>query len=154
MGFVWNGWRPPPRLQGKQPCCSWQPYKITLSRGLWVWELRIANVASVCTAWDKMWAAAFLISHLCKLLFGGAGSGVWPSTLCLWIPLCAVGGAPVSAKDFCPVLAWQTILGSPSVINIHLETAPPQDSPFWQCFQCSIVYSFLYQLELLGPLSY
>lgn len=121
----------------------------------WIWELRVPNVASACTARDKIWAAVFLSSHFCELFLGGTTrNGVWPCTTHLSEFSFAAGGAPVSSKALCAVLMWQPILGSLCVINIPLQTAAPQDSPFWQHFQCRIVYSFLYQPGLLGPLSY
>lgn len=48
----------------------------------------------------------------------------------LRVPLCAAGDAPISTKALCAVLMCQPILGSPSVINIRLQTAAPQDSLF------------------------
>lgn len=151
--FQWNGaQRPLSPLQGKQPYGFWQAQKIPLRWGLWSVSVGYVNLAGMWATEDEIWATAFLSSCLSKPFLGGPRSGVLSSTIQFPEYISVVGGDWFQTKLFALCRG-----GSPSLALLRRTSFSRQmcpRTPSWQRFQCRIFYSFLYQPELLGPLSY
>lgn len=169
-GLLWNGWKPLPPLQGKWPCCSCQPYEIPLSRGLWIWESRVANVAACAQDEIKygLWYFSPFISASYSLVEPEVGSGPapcisWSTSLCcgrcpsfnqgplpwadvtahLWLSLCS---KHPSADSCTPGLSLLTELPMQRCLFLPLSAGaagPPELLALFTHCQCFLLRKYV-----------